>query len=369
MSSGLYAKPEVKPESAPIKRILLTPLDWGLGHATRCIPIIKLLLQRGCEVQIATSGGALKLLKQEFPTLRFHELVSYDVYYSDSIPLSWSILFQVPKFLRRINTEHKQVEHIVRENSINLVVSDNRYGCWCSLVESVFITHQINILLPKKLRWAQGRLNGFNRKAIKKFNRCWVPDTMIDRVTGELSEAHELNVTYVGMLSRFERSVSTEKKYDLLVLLSGPEPQRSVMERVMMKQIENYSGKVMLVRGLPGETQSLSDLPAHVSCRNHVVASELNAMIEASSLVIARSGYSTIMDLAKLGAKAVLIPTPGQTEQEYLAEQLMKRKIAFCTDLHNFDLLKAIELSTGYSGFQMKWDDSLLEEATNEILK
>jgi hypothetical protein len=125
----------------------------------------------------------------------------------------------------------------------------------------------------------------------------------------------------------------------------------------------------MIVRGLPGETSVVPNLPENVSCVNHLSATALNVAIEESKLVVARSGYSTVMDLTKLGAKAILIPTQGQTEQEYLAEQLMKRKIAFCTDLHNFDLTKAIELSSGYSGFEMKWDDSLLNEAINGILK
>lgn len=359
----------MKPESTPAKRILVAPLDWGLGHATRCIPIIKWLLQRGCAVQIASSGGALILLKQEFPTLRFHELVSYDVHYSDSIPLSWSLLFQVPKFLQRIKAEHKQIERIVRENNIEVILSDNRYGCWSNQSESVFITHQVNILLPERLKWAEAWLNGFNRRAIKKFSRCWVPDSISNRVTGELSGAHGLDVTYIGMLSRFERIVGAEKKYDVLILLSGPEPQRSVMERALVAQLKNYSGKVMMVRGLPGETGTLANLPAHVSCRNHVVASELNTLIEASKLVVARSGYSTVMDLARLGAKAVLLPTPGQTEQEYLARQLMERKIAYCTGLDNFDLHSAIGLSSGYNGFDVKWDDSLLNAALNEIVQ
>lgn len=347
----------------------MTPLDWGLGHATRCIPIIKSLLQRGCIVQIATSGRALALLKQEFPTLPFHELVSYEVHYPESFPLSWSLFFQIPKFRRRIKAEHEQVQRIIKENGIDVIISDNRYGCWSALVESVFITHQIHILLPQKLRWAGGLLNWFNRRAIKKFDRCWVPDTLSNRLTGKLSGANGLNVQYIGMLSRFQRGTSIEKKYDILVLLSGPEPQRSVMERAIMRQLKNYPGSVMMVRGLPGDPQVVLDLPANISCRNHLSTNELNAAIEASSLVIARSGYSTIMDLSRVGAKAILIPTTGQTEQEYLAEQLMERKIAYCTTLDNFDLRAVISMSEGYIGLAVNWNDLLLEEAINEIIK
>src|SRR6478609_3806099 len=158
------------------KRVLVAPLDWGLGHATRCIPIIHELLKRNCEVSIATSGDALLLLKAEFPELQFFELPSYQVTYSRSIPFVTNIFLQLQKFLLVISKEHECVRKIIIEHKVDLVISDNRFGCWSKLVPSVMISHQTNILMPFHLKWLQPVINFFNRSQIKKFTECWIPD-------------------------------------------------------------------------------------------------------------------------------------------------------------------------------------------------
>ena len=350
------------------KKIVIAPLDWGLGHATRCIPIINEFLQRGCKVQIASSGNALVLLKQEFPTLKFHELVSYNAHYSRAFPLAISLFFQLPKFIARIKKEHQQIENIIRAEKIDFVITDNRYGCWTKQVSSVFITHQVNISMPLAMRWLEPAVNYFNHRQIKKFDRCWVPDGLIDRITGKLADARGVNVTYIGMLSRFEKSASVEKKYNLLVLLSGPEPQRTMMEEEIVERLHDSQLKVMIVRGIPGDATTITRGNVNIIQQNHLNAKELNQVIEESEIVISRSGYSTIMDLAKLNKKSIFIPTPGQTEQVYLADQLSRRKIAYCTDLNELDVNKAIELSSGYSGFNGEHKNDLLVKAVNELL-
>jgi len=349
------------------KKILIAPLDWGLGHATRSIPIINEFLYRGCEVQLASSGSALILLRQEYPKLKLHELVSYDVHYSKIIPLTLSLFFQIPKFLKRIREEHDQIERIVRDEKIDLMISDSRFGCWAEHIPSAFITHQINLQLPWTIRWLSPFVSYFNRQQIKKFKYCWVPDEPTDRISGKLSEANGLNVRYMGMLSRFEKDKLVEIKYDLLVLLSGPEPQRTLLEQKLLTKLQGTLLNVLFVRGMPGYSIEMKQTP-NMIYKNHLNAKELNQVIQESKIVLSRSGYSTVMDLAKLGKKAIFIPTPGQTEQLYLARQLRKRKIAYCTNVDNLDIAAAIKFSSDYTGFKGEYKNDLLSVAINEVL-
>jgi predicted glycosyltransferase len=330
------------------KKILVAPLDWGLGHATRCIPIIRILLEKGFEVCIATSGLALPLLKQEFPQLAFFELPSYQAQYSARLPLMLKVFLQSPYFLHVIQQEHRIVKKLVSEQNIDVILSDNRYGCYCKGTKNIFITHQLTLLMPPAFRWLQGFVNFFNHRLILKFDSCWVPDFKSNPVTGSLTQAVGLRTTFIGMLSRFhKREGVSGTKYDLLVLLSGPEPQRSLLENLVLRQLKEYTGKVLLVRGLPDTHEKLKG----IENVNHLTSRELQVALEASSLVLSRSGYTTIMDLYYLEKKAIFIPTPGQTEQEYLAKQLMEKRIAFSMVQKNFNLMKAMDAAKDFTGF------------------
>lgn len=344
------------------KRILITPLDWGLGHATRCIPIIRLLLEKGNDVCIATSGLALPLLKQEFPHQPFFELPSYQARYSSKLPLMLKVFLQSPHFLRIILQEHQIIEKLVTEQAIDVVISDNRYGCYSKKVKNIFMTHQLTLLMPPALYWLQGLVNYFNHRLIRRFDACWVPDFKTNPITGELTQTAGLNTTFIGMLSRFRKSeIQVEKKYDLLVLLSGPEPQRSMLENLILQQVKEYTGKVLFVRGLPNTNETL----AGVESVSHLSSKDLQGVIAASILVLARSGYTTIMDLYFLGKKAIFIPTPGQTEQEYLAKQLTERGIAFSVEQRDFDLVKALEAAKAYKGFETNASHQSEEQLSN----
>ena len=343
---------------------MVTPLDWGLGHATRCIPIIRILLEKGHAVSIATSGMALPLLKQEFPQLTFFELPSYQARYSAKLPLMLKVFLQTPRFLRVMQQEHRILEQVVATHAIDVVISDNRYGCYSRKAKSIFMTHQLTLLMPLGLRWLQGLINFFNHRLIRKFNACWVPDFHTNPITGALTQTEKVKPTFIGMLSRFrKREVTVDKKYDLLVLLSGPEPQRSLLENLVLQQLKTYTGKVLLIRGLPGTHVTLEG----VESVNHLASHDLQAIIESSALVLARSGYTTIMDLYFLEKKAIFIPTPGQTEQEYLAQQLIERGIAFSMEQKNFDLIKALEASKSFKGFSRSAHPSS-EEPLSDLL-
>jgi UDP-N-acetylglucosamine transferase subunit ALG13 len=356
-----------------MKRVLVAPLDWGLGHAARCIPIIRQLIARGCEVFIAGNGRSLELLKVEFPGLKFFVLAPYDPVYPVSGGMAWKMASQLPKFITTIRREHEQLEQIIRDHTIGLVISDNRYGCWSAHVPSVFITHQSNILMPERFGWLAGGVRWANEQMMKKFSACWIPDLPGDRsLAGTLANLDGLHPSiscrHIGILSRFIRPAFVEKRFDLLCIFSGPEPQRTLLEKIVTRQVTGSGLKTAIVRGIPPlEKQDSLDVKAHVL--EFASSGELQDLLDRSEVVLARSGFSTVMDLAKLGKKAIFVPTPGQTEQEYLASQLSKRGIAYAIAQDRFDLSRAWEASLAYRGFDpFPADDTLLTSAVEEAL-
>lgn len=352
----------------PNKRILIAPLDWGLGHATRCIPVIQRLLARNCVVFIASSGRALHLLQKEFPQVKCFEIEAYNPIYPESSLMVFKMALQLPKFLKTINHEHKQIEKIVERNKIDLVISDNRYGCFSTQVKSIIITHQLNIQMPPLFKWMEGRVNRFNEKKIKQFNECWVPAPEKSFISLLTENSSSLNVKYVGYLSRFEKKM-LPAKYDVCLICSGPEPQRSMLERIVRTQLKRSNLSSIIVRGKTEAMNKVYKQKQHYNIMNYMISDELNQVIEQSDLIISRSGYSTVMDLAKLNKKAVFVPTPGQTEQEYLATELMKNRIAFSTEQDTFDLEEAIAESKKYTGFaNFEYEPALLNKAIDSIL-
>ena len=351
--------------------MLITPLDWGLGHATRCIPIINELLNRNCNVVIGGSGDSLALLKIEFPQLTFISLPAYRPVYPLSGSMVWSMLKQLPKFLSTIKKEHTAIEQLVKSSRIDLIISDNRYGCWSSAVPSVFITHQMNILLPRKFKWLTRIVRKLNLSLIKNFSMCWIPDYPDGRnLSGKLMslgrKAHLIKVRYIGALSRFTQEKTRETIYDVVCILSGPEPQRTEFEKIVAEQLVRSGLRYFIVRGVVSEQyKSVTTFDG----ANFLKASDLQAIIQQSEYVLSRSGYSTIMDLAALGKKAIFVPTPGQTEQEYLAERLRTKGIALSVSQHDFDIAKAWDRARSYTGFnQFPSDIHLLTEALHEIV-
>ncbi|RYZ29530.1 MAG: glycosyl transferase family 28 [Chitinophagaceae bacterium] len=346
-------------------KVLVAPLDWGLGHATRCIPIIRELINQGCEVILAGEGKAKALLQLEFPALSFLDLPGYRIEYASSgWGLAFKIVAQIPKLLSAIKEEQAWLEKIVEEEKIDAVISDNRFGLHNEKIYSVFITHQLLIKAPVKL--AEDFLQGINYQYINKFDECWVPDSKEEtNLAGLLSHPTELPSVpthYVGPISRFNTDQEGTIGDELLILLSGPEPQRSLLEKQLLEELKEYTKPVVLVRGLPGEQETLQ-VNKNVSVFSHLPAAALEGKIKSASLVISRCGYSTVMDLATLRKKSILIPTPGQTEQEYLANHLMQKNFAFCVEQKKFRLKNALALAQHFS-FQF-----CLEERKDRLQK
>jgi len=356
---------------SPKLNILISPLDWGLGHATRCIPIIHMLIRKKCNVFVACDEKIRHLLFQEFPHIKYVDIKGYNIRYSKN---SWlfplQIAKQIPKILSTIQHENKRTKEIVKEHNIHGVISDNRYGLYHNELPSVFITHQLRIKTPFG-KIFNDYLQKSNYRYINKFWQCWVPDSANKaNFAGELSHPAKkpaVPLNYIGVLSRFESTAKTEEKH-LLILLSGPEPQRTVFENILLGQLTDYKGHVVFVRGLPTEQKKLN-LPGNICVYNHLVAEQLSQKINQASVVIGRCGYSTIMDLAVLKKKSILVPTPGQTEQEYLAKHLMEKKFALCIDQKKFHLKTAVNLSSFFNyDFTGSSSENLLENAVDAFL-
>ncbi|MBL7742649.1 MAG: glycosyl transferase family 28 [Chitinophagaceae bacterium] len=342
--------PEVNIPRKP--RILVAPLDWGLGHATRCIPVIYELLKHKCEVWLAGEGAQEILLKQEFQDLCFLNLPGYRVRYGrHASSMLWNMITQSGSILRTIRKENDWLKKMLKEYGFAAVISDNRYGLYHPSVPSIFITHQLTIKSPLG-RWSERLLQKRAYQYINHFSECWVPD-----FAGETSLASELShpavlpeipVRYTGLLSRFDKKEIKETEGHLLIVLSGPEPQRSILEEKIIKEIAHYPGTATVVRGLPA---SVNIIPSTNQIRfyNHLPAEELSREMSRAEYIISRSGYSTIMDLVKLQKKSILIPTPGQTEQEYLGKYLSEKKQAVCIAQRRFSLNNAIKQAKEFS--------------------
>lgn len=321
------------------KNILVAPLNWGLGHATRCIPIIRALSDAGFTPIVASDGNALVLLQKEFPELLALALPSYEIEYAKKGEnFKWKLLKNSPKTLAAIYHERQLAKKWVKEYQLCGIISDNRLGVYSKKVPSVIITHQLTVL-SGKTTWISSKLH---HHFIKKFTECWVPDTEgIPNLSGKLGHPKKgtLSVKYIGVLSRFEKK-DLPITHSLLVLLSGPEPQRTLLETKLLEELKHFEGNVLFVRGVM-EAERSSVQQGSIEIHNYMVGPELNEALNRSEIVLSRSGYTTIMDLAKLGKKAFFIPTPGQTEQEYLAKKLqrdglvpMKKQTKFeCNDL------------------------------------
>ena len=275
------------------------------------------------------------LLKTEFPQLKSIYLPSFKIKYSKGKSQLFRILISSPKFLFCIFREYKLLNKIISSEKIDIVISDNRYGLFNSKCYSIIITHQLLIKIPKSVSFIEKILQKINYYFIEKFAQCWIPDYEKEpNISGELGhpEIIPLNAVYIGHLSRFHKTFNDYgniKENDILVILSGPEPQRSILEKILIAQISKIDYKTIFVRGANEFFNKIED-SENIKFIQFADSKTITKLIKSSEIVISRAGYSTIMDLAALSKKAILIPTPGQTEQEYLAEYV-KNKVWFFT--------------------------------------
>lgn len=304
------------------KTVLIAPLNWGLGHATRCVPIVRQQIKLGHKVILAADGDALLWLQKEFPDTMSIHLPGFKIKYAKGNSQIGAMLKQIGNILIGTYREHRLLQKIVAREGIDTVISDNRLGLWSKSVNSIYITHQLMIKSPIKI--VEPILHKIHKYFIQQYDECWIPDIEGEgNLSGDLSHKYPLpsNARFIGWLSRFPVTISfiPEKHYTNFCLISGPEPHRTLLEQEMIERFKSTTAPTLIVCGKPGKEQSnkrLNNIDIYPSLPDNAI----QYYLQNTQTVFCRSGYSTLMDLKILNCKATLIPTPGQTEQEYLAK-------------------------------------------------
>ncbi|MFP5470383.1 MAG: glycosyltransferase family protein [Bacteroidia bacterium] len=357
----------------PLK-IFVCPLNWGLGHATRTSVVISALLNRGHEVVIGADGKVLTFLQNEFPKLKCIRVKDIDVSYANTAFLSvvnyMRIAFSVFSNRRK---EHQLLQEIQTTEKFDVIISDNRYGLYLQDVHSILITHQTQVKTPFLSHFINSQL----QKWLTKFNEVWVPDFEGSVLSGELSNGSLKQKKYVGILSRFTYDENSTEVYDCLYLLSGPEPQRTALEKNLSQIIRTHPypsqegnknlpltlsrgvEKCVVVRGT--KKASKISFPSNVKVIDFATTEELQHLLNSSKHIVCRGGYSTIMDLVAVKKSALLIPTPNQWEQEYLAKYLSEKNYFSVTSQNNIELHFSNTMLLNFP------ENNLLEKAIDEL--
>ena len=356
-------------------KVLISALDWGLGHATRIIPIIKYFKKRQWEVALASSSEAYHLLKSTFPELLIFELPSYKASYKHKF-MMLNIFQQLPRMQRAIKDENQKVKEIIQEFKADLIISDNRYGVYHSDIPSVFISHQLQILPPNSLSITEPAILKLHKKMMLPFDQIWVPDFQNEvNLGGRLSHPKKIdnNTIYIGPLSRFSQENNTSIKdtplrdINILAWISGPEPERENLEEILLNQLQSINGNHVLLKGLPSENSKTQF--GNIMVYSHLHDKELLALMPNVDLIICRSGYSSIMDVFYLQKKAVFVATPRQTEQVYLAEKLLEEKKFYSQKQSEVNVQEMLNNYNKYSGFERKLPifEEQINRAINEL--
>lgn len=301
-------------------RFLLAPLDWGLGHASRCIPLARLLTAAGHEVMLGVCEGTRQLLQAELPACRSLEIPAYNPVYPDSDRMIAAMARQLPSFLSVIRSESAVAKRLAAAEKIDVIISDNRYGFRAPGCLNLFLGHQLHIRMPEGAGAWSPIVNSLNRRLLKAFDQVLIPDFEGYALSGSLARTHSVHGIFIGPLSRFDPSADYRSRPNgrYLAILSGPEPQRSNFERILLDYFKRKQLNASLVRGTQSVAYTAASKNIHIY--DLLGAAELADLVRSHQHIICRSGYSSIMDLLAMGRTATLVPTPGQTEQEYLAD-------------------------------------------------
>lgn len=348
-------------------------MDWGLGHATRIVPIVEILKQKGAEVVIGADNRPLEFLKQRFPETDYVRLPGFKPSYPEKGSVAWSLIRSYPRIKREAKRAHQLLQQVILEKNIDVVISDNRYELNADKVKSVFITHQLNIQTSGLQKLAHPFITKIINQYIRQYDELWIPDNQGQpNLSGKLSHLKKMpieNTWFIGPLSRFFgiKFQTLAKPIDLLIILSGPEPQRSLLEQILTEQALKSGLRTVILLGKPEESKTCEI--EQVKIIPHLSDPEIAALIDSANVVVSRPGYSTLMDLAVFGKKAIFIPTPGQTEQEYLAEQLKQQGIAYSQDQAGFSLESALKEADKFQGINRIVQGNVLEKRIDLLLQ
>lgn len=364
--------------------VLVCPLDWGLGHATRCIPVLRAFQGAGFRVIVAAGGRALEFMKSYFgAAIEFCYLPGKPIAYPAGGGFFFKMLWQLPGLVLSVWKEHRLLQDLIHETGASIVVSDNRFGLFSKKAATVFITHQLFVRAPGGMKWLEPLMLAVNLRFIRRFDTCWVPDNAgPDNLSGALSHKRLLpGIRFVGPLSRFTELKQEEERSPLpddfpesfvLVLLSGPEPQRSIFEKILAEQVPQSKKALVFVRGVAGSEVVMRPGEAWF---NQLPVQQLAFVIRKSAVVVSRPGYSTIMDLSVFGKRALMVPTPGQTEQEYLGAMMKERGWVHMARQQDVNLKRDLPLAAGrrgipnFLGQKLHAPDILMDEVVRLSMK
>lgn len=345
-------------------RVLYGVCSWGLGHATRSLPIIRKLIDEGDEVTIVSTGKSLDLLRLELQDgASYLDLVDYPLPYTQRsrIFLLKFCLFS-PRLIKSIIDEHRSIVKFLYKDRFDIIISDNRYGIYHRNIPSFLVTHQLRIIAPRRIKLIENSFERFTAYFQKYFKSIMIPDYEEDGISGDL--AHNLNridsnkLVYFGILSDFKK-MDVEEDVDFLFSISGPEPQRQVLEDLITQHINSIDGKIILSLGRKLNNaieKKRNALNENIQLYDFLPKEKRELIMNRSKFIISRSGYSTLMDIYALGKKAMFIPTPQQTEQEYLARFHEGKGNFFYVDQDKMDLSKNLERAKDYKGPDKRYD-------------
>lgn len=359
------------------KNILICPLDWGLGHAGRMVTIARKLQQMNNKIFIGAAESQTSFFKNALSDVVIIRFPGFKPHYSSFLPQYLALIPQIPRLACNILKEHVRLKKLIRNHNIDIVISDNRFGLWNKGIKSVYVTHQLRIPFPAALRIFEPAGTFLHRKIIEKYSICLIPDLPGEiNVSGRLSHGVVLpaNTMYAGLFSRFsDTDICDETKRGFsphtTVILSGPEPQRSLLKRQIEKVAPGEEHLTIILEGNPEGRYSKQS--GNIMYHSHLPDEQMKKIITSGTTVIARAGYSTIMELISLGTSAILVPTPGQTEQEYLAAYLCEKGLFDTVSQKKLtpSVLRRETVSAAIPGYLAEESRRLLDDALKEILR
>lgn len=355
--------------------MMVCPLNWGMGHASRLIPVIDHYHHKGYEMILGGSGNSGALLQTTYPEFPFYTLPSFEISYSkNGFLLGFSVIKQLPSFILTSFKEHRALNRLVSDLKIDVVISDNRYGLFSRKAYCIFITHQISPILPAFFRWAEFPIYLFFKWVIGNFNECWIPDFSHPEInlTGRLSHRFRLplNAKFVGILSRFnvpENEPAKKHFYDIVAVISGPPPHSEILANLILKQSLTSSKKILIISGFL--SIPVPDTHSNVTIVKHLEVHEFRDALIHAKIVVCRAGYSGIMDLIALKRAAYIIPTPGQTEQQYLGKYLGQKSLFRLMDQNQLELNQLSVIPEDYKSEWLNQIQSMQKELPEIILK
>lgn len=340
-------------------KIIYGVCSWGLGHATRSLPVIRKLVDEDNEVTIISSGRSLDLLKKELgDNIEYIDIPDYPMLLSENARqfMAKSVIYW-PMFIRRMHSGLNQLTRMLKTRKCDLIISDARYDIYSKKIPSYFISHQIRIMNPLRIKMLESGSEIFNLFFFKRFVAVIVPDYKEDDLSGDLSHnlrrLDEDKIYYVGVLSDFKKK-NTKKDIDYLISISGPEPQRTLLEKKLISQIDQLRGNIVVTLGKTEKKDKFNN--KNITTYSFLTKEKREDLLNRAKLVVSRSGYSTILDLAVIGTKALMTPTPGQIEQEYLAEYHNKKGTFYSVNQKYISLKRDVEIAKKTTGFTSKCD-------------